>query len=446
MLSYHLRHPGIVFCNIDWKRTRHASIKSTRRNLQQLQETIQSIVRNCTPSVLALCEVGETGRGMAEIEMHEIIDAICTSWKAATTRSVDLASSWDQQQPYLTLWNRSEIQCFEFKILRNLVEDQPLRTAQAFGCRAMSAAAAAEFDVVNVHLASSTKHVLTDARRTEALHVILRSPSCRGNELRLGQGRCLIGGDMNTSAMLMSSLLKLSLAHAHLQLPLTQVRMIRGRRELHGDLVIAIGMEAVSGNRNAVNHDPKHDPVAIEVGMHRATAAASAQPSYRDSSFAGHATEQSASIARYSPGPTRGAEQSRPHCWATEWEWRTDKQWHSHQRSSAARPGSTQRHHRAVSQDLYRQQAGMEVHATEQTAAATEPEPELPSSQSEPTHPAPAIRALESGRITEAEGFCVSGIHASRARTRASSNEGPRIILPCCGEPTHISSGHTRRT
>ena len=131
MLSYHLRHPGIVFCNIDWKRTRHASIKSTRRNLQQLQETIQSIVRNCTPSVLALCEVGETGRGMAEIEMHEIIDAICTSWKAATTRSVDLASSWDQQQPYLTLWNRSEIQCFEFKILRNLVEDQPLRTAQA---------------------------------------------------------------------------------------------------------------------------------------------------------------------------------------------------------------------------------------------------------------------------------------------------------------------------
>ena len=70
----------IVFCNIDWKRSRHISNKATIRNLQQLEETIHSIVRNCSPSVLALCEVGETGQGMAEIQMHEIVDAICATW------------------------------------------------------------------------------------------------------------------------------------------------------------------------------------------------------------------------------------------------------------------------------------------------------------------------------------------------------------------------------
>ena len=264
---------GIVFCNIDWKRSRHISNRATIRNLQQLEETIHSIVRNCSPSVLALCEVCATGQGMAEIQMHEIVDAICASWRAATNRPVDLANSWDQEQPYLTLWDRGEIQCFDFRILPNLVEEQPLRTAQAFGCRAMGAASAAAFDVVNVHLASSIKHVLTDARRSEALQVILRSPSSRGNGLRLGQGRCVIGGDMNTPAILMSALLRHSFTQGHLQLPFTEVRMIRGRRELHGDLVVAIGVEAVPGNRNAANHDPEHDPVAIEVAMHRAPAA-----------------------------------------------------------------------------------------------------------------------------------------------------------------------------
>ena len=63
---------NVIFVDIDWNKARHDTPKSTRRNMTILHETIAGIVRQMTPAVLCMCEVGAASDLLTEVHMQEI--------------------------------------------------------------------------------------------------------------------------------------------------------------------------------------------------------------------------------------------------------------------------------------------------------------------------------------------------------------------------------------
>jgi hypothetical protein len=109
-------HIVITFCNIDWKRSHHNSLKTTAENLHTLRETIDSIRTEQRPAVICLCELGKTGQGMTEGQVTAMISTIKKAWsdatqlitstRTATERTVsctELEAQNFTQQPYLTV-------------------------------------------------------------------------------------------------------------------------------------------------------------------------------------------------------------------------------------------------------------------------------------------------------------------------------------------------------
>ena len=73
----------IIFINIDWKRGRHNTPASTKRNLTVLASTTSSIVTNMKPAVICCCEVGTAMHPMTREQMSAMADAMRKAWEGA---------------------------------------------------------------------------------------------------------------------------------------------------------------------------------------------------------------------------------------------------------------------------------------------------------------------------------------------------------------------------
>ena len=122
---------NVVFVNIDWKKSRHHSQKSTGKNMNILHETIAGIVREIQPAMLCMCEVGEASNPLTDAHMQQIADTIEKAWQSAATEHVRLKFLFTADAPYMTAYNELQVQCTEHRIFRNLysAQGQP-RTAQ----------------------------------------------------------------------------------------------------------------------------------------------------------------------------------------------------------------------------------------------------------------------------------------------------------------------------
>ena len=61
---------NVIFVNIDWKKAWHNTEKSIRHNMKILHDTIAGIVRQMTPAVLCMCEVGTASDLLIEAHMQ----------------------------------------------------------------------------------------------------------------------------------------------------------------------------------------------------------------------------------------------------------------------------------------------------------------------------------------------------------------------------------------
>ena len=124
---------NVVFVNIDWKRARHNTSRSTGRNMQILHDTIAGIVREMEPAMLCMCEVGEASNLLSQAHMQQISDKIQKAWQSAATQNVRLEFLFTINAPYMTAYNPLQVKCTGRRIIQNLydAQGQP-RTAQAF--------------------------------------------------------------------------------------------------------------------------------------------------------------------------------------------------------------------------------------------------------------------------------------------------------------------------
>jgi endonuclease/exonuclease/phosphatase family metal-dependent hydrolase len=265
---------NVVFVNIDWKESRHH--RTLNANMKVLAKTITDIVQKMNPTVICMCEVGETKNPLSEEQMQQVADKSISAWKDAATEHVKLRSMFTTGAPYMTIYVSGPFQCSDQQILHDLYyAGGEARTAQAF---VLSGPGGGSIDVINVHAPSGTKK-LKDNERRSLLTSLLQSNSQARPGLTIGNVQFLIGGDMNTAPILMSQLLQACRDNRSLH---TEARTHETDFAKHGDLCIAGGIQASTLKTTAPNHDPKHDPYGICWSMPKRTA-----PSY------GYATEQS---------------------------------------------------------------------------------------------------------------------------------------------------------
>ena len=126
---------NIIFINIDWKRSRHANPRATKRNLKKLANTTSSIVTNMKPAVICCCEVGTMMSPMTRQHMLEMVDAMRIAWEETATEHPAISFLFEDDAPYLTIWDDNRCKCTHAQILKN-VYNVPghRRTAQAFLC------------------------------------------------------------------------------------------------------------------------------------------------------------------------------------------------------------------------------------------------------------------------------------------------------------------------
>ena len=130
---------GIVFVNIDWKKSRHATDVAERRNLELLKRTVTSIVTEMKPSLICFCEFGEVGHPLPDNVIPCLQDAIESAWREAALAteqglaSEGLAFAHPSGEPYLSAWRPERIECRHHALLTDLYQasGEP-RTAQMF--------------------------------------------------------------------------------------------------------------------------------------------------------------------------------------------------------------------------------------------------------------------------------------------------------------------------
>ena len=192
---------NIIFVNIDWKASRHANAVSTRRNLAKLWKTTCSIVTKMNPAVICCCEVGEVPRPMKLEHMSEIVDTMRKAWEVSATEHPVISSHFEDQAPYLTVWDDNRCKCKRLQILDNVYYvSGHRRKAQAFLCIRPGANDDEGIDVINVH-APSGQPQLTDKQRYSLVRNLLQSDSMVRANKQIGECRFLLGGDMNTNEL-----------------------------------------------------------------------------------------------------------------------------------------------------------------------------------------------------------------------------------------------------
>ena len=244
---------NIIFINIDWKRSRHANPASTRKILTVLANTTSSIVSNMKPAVICCCEVGTAKEPMTTAQMSAMVDAMRTAWEAAATESPAISFLFEDDAPYLTIWDDNLCKCTHGQILENVYFVKGhRRTAQAFLCTMPGEGDAEGIDVVNVHAPSGAPR-LTDAQRFELIRNLLQSSSMTTTNTPIGEGRFLIGGDMNTKEVSLGQILKELEGQGILK---TNVEVMVPLNGKHGDMCVVGGFTTTMVQGRAKNHDP----------------------------------------------------------------------------------------------------------------------------------------------------------------------------------------------
>ena len=134
------------------------------------------------------------------------------------------------------------------------------RMAQAFLCTMPGDTDEEGIDVVNVHAPSGTPK-LTDAQRFQLMENLLQSSSRAKANRFIGEGRFLIGGDMNSTEITLTRILDQLKSQGILK---TSVEIIFPLNGKHGDICVVGGFTpSLVVPREARNHDPQHVPYGI---------------------------------------------------------------------------------------------------------------------------------------------------------------------------------------
>ena len=258
----------VAFANIDWKEGRHG--KNFSKHATALGRTVNSIARDLAPAVLCLCEVGEVRSPLSTEHMQDLESIICANWPAAQDHGLQFL--YTVGEPYLTAYRPDLVSCTNHCILNHLyvVRGGDRRTAQHF-LLAPKEGNSPPVNVLNVHAPSGQK-TLTRKQRGDLLASLLKAESLRrdathATEQRalVGHDRFIIGGDMNTSSVMLNALL--FEAQPHHLLPGSQAsrraRIWSPVWGKHGDVGIAGGVAGEPVNENAKNHNPNHVPYAF---------------------------------------------------------------------------------------------------------------------------------------------------------------------------------------
>ena len=196
-------YANFLFLNINWKKSQMTG-KRCKAHLENLQATINDVVRRMNPTVMALCEVGEVSHPLSEEQMQLVADQVMDAWQNAATERIQLRCMFTQGSPYLTIYIDGPFQCSNHQILHDLystARGQP-RDAQTFVCSFIDM----KIDVINAH-APSGSETLEDSQRRTLLTNLLQSKSQAKPGYNIGHADFLLGGDMNTGPHLMSQLL-----------------------------------------------------------------------------------------------------------------------------------------------------------------------------------------------------------------------------------------------
>ena len=197
---------------------------------------------------------------MTREQMSAMADAVRKAWEEAATERPAISFLFEDDAPYLTIWDNNRCKCTHARILRN-VYNVPghRRMAQAFLCTIPGESDEEGIDIVNVH-APSGDPKLTDKQRFQLIRNLLQSSSkTRANRL-IGEGRFLIGGDMNTGEVPLGQILDKLHGQGTLK---TKAEVMLPRNGQHGDLCVVGGFTTTMVQENATNHDPQHVPYGI---------------------------------------------------------------------------------------------------------------------------------------------------------------------------------------
>jgi hypothetical protein len=251
---------NIIFVNIDWKASRHANAVSTRRNLAKLWKTTCSIVTKMNPAVICCCEVGEAMNPMKSEHMSEIVGTMRKAWEVSCVEHPVISFHFEDQAPYLTIWDDNRCKCKRLRILDNVYYvSGHQRKAQAFLCIRPGENDDEGIDVINVH-APSGKPQLTDKQRHSLVRNLLQSGSMVRANKQIGECRFLFGGDMNTNELTHSVILNKLRSEGVLKRN-TQVLFPTWAKP--GDICVVGGFKTRLVPARACNHDPRHEPYGI---------------------------------------------------------------------------------------------------------------------------------------------------------------------------------------
>jgi hypothetical protein len=193
-------------------------------------------------------------------QMFAVADTIRIAWEAAATQHPAISFLFEDDAPYLTIWDGNRCKCKHGRILEN-VYDVPghRRKAQAFLCIMPGENDEEGIDVVNVHVPSG-KVRLTDSQRYHLIRNLLQSSSMARANKQIGEGRFLLGGDMNTDEVCLSQILNKLRSLGILQ---TSNEVLSPTWGKHGDTCVVGGFTTTLVRGRARNHDPQHEPYGI---------------------------------------------------------------------------------------------------------------------------------------------------------------------------------------
>ena len=193
-------------------------------------------------------------------QMFDLADTIRTAWEAAATEHPDIEVLFEVDAPYLTIWDGKRCECKRHRILEN-VYDVPghRRKAQAFLCIMPGENDEEGIDIVNVH-APSGKPKLTDSHRYHLIRNLLQSSSMAIPTKQIGEGRFVLGGDMNTIELGLSQILNKLRSFGILK---TSNEVLSPKWGKHGDMCVVGGFTTTLVQGRARNHDPQHEPYGI---------------------------------------------------------------------------------------------------------------------------------------------------------------------------------------
>jgi hypothetical protein len=67
--------------------------------MERLGNTVTGVVRNINPTMICMCEVGETKNLLSDEQMRQVVTQIISAWTAAATEDIQLRSMFTTRGP-----------------------------------------------------------------------------------------------------------------------------------------------------------------------------------------------------------------------------------------------------------------------------------------------------------------------------------------------------------